>query len=956
MRLISCHIENFGVLSNKDYTFEAGINSFCKENGVGKTTLAAFIRAMFYGFDNKLNKDFSDRKHYYPFQGGNINYGGNLTFESKGKIYRIERNFDVKSESKDQLEIIDEKGNKIPFDKTKKPGEVFFEIDLNSFIRTIFVSSNDLLIESTPSIHQKLGGFVNNIDAEAINKKLEKSIHELEKHRKGSEGIIERINIEINAIDDEIRDIDVLSASLPEKYNQYNQLEQQILDLQKLQNAGKDQEILKAKYKAYDEMENELVKAKKEKEEINVHYPQGFPNDAEMQELKEFNEKEHRINGSLKNYCFTEEEKNNYSILSAKYLNGVFSNEELSEIRNAIVRKNQTLKQKEMFLFTEGKQQILEQLQKDFETGIPSTQTIEAYDEKVVKWRADDNLLKTDTTSIPPNMIELQNQFSIGRPTEEELNHYQEKVERYTENDASIRSYSDSLLSTQVQTVKPQSKTLPIVITSLGGILLIAGIILLFVQLIIGISLAIVGGIGTVIGLTLIFKKSTIVHQEINTELQNKLAQLKDENDKLAIELRSFFAQYRLSGDQFGEHLNNIKNSLKYLDYFEQQEAKNNNTTKENQLRHQEEYKDIISFYSSYHCIAEDISKLPSLLKDKISTYNRLLEEKQKFEQQQKVTSSTITQANLEITKIFELHKIEVPQLLDEALIQNLEEESRLFYSLKEKKASYEQSLKDKVENDTAIHSILKKYGLRKDEDFEAQYSSLTSNRRDYFDLNNKIKKYTEEMEKYKKENHLQDSRPEFVEMEADETIDKKITEYHLLLTTINEDIKTDEEKIGQIDDLKAERDKLYEKKKASEIKLENLKLLKDCFNEAENNLKEKYIGPMEKSFVKYSKQINQALSNHFKMDFDFNIKYDIAGKDREYKHLSEGQKACLSLCLRLAMIENMYPKEKLIMILDDPFVNLDANNIKNCLSVLKEISSQIQIIYFCCHESRNMK
>ncbi len=51
MRLISCHIENFGVLSNKDYTFGEGINSFCKENGVGKTTLAAFIRAMFYGFD-----------------------------------------------------------------------------------------------------------------------------------------------------------------------------------------------------------------------------------------------------------------------------------------------------------------------------------------------------------------------------------------------------------------------------------------------------------------------------------------------------------------------------------------------------------------------------------------------------------------------------------------------------------------------------------------------------------------------------------------------------------------------------------------------------------------------------------------------------------------------------------------------------------------------------------------
>ena len=49
MRLLRCHIENFGVLSGFDYEFESGLTVICRENGFGKSTLAAFLKAMFYG-------------------------------------------------------------------------------------------------------------------------------------------------------------------------------------------------------------------------------------------------------------------------------------------------------------------------------------------------------------------------------------------------------------------------------------------------------------------------------------------------------------------------------------------------------------------------------------------------------------------------------------------------------------------------------------------------------------------------------------------------------------------------------------------------------------------------------------------------------------------------------------------------------------------------------------------
>ena len=61
MRLIACHIENFGGLSNFDLEFDAGLTVLRRENGFGKTTLAEFIRAMFYGFPRQT-KSLNKRK------------------------------------------------------------------------------------------------------------------------------------------------------------------------------------------------------------------------------------------------------------------------------------------------------------------------------------------------------------------------------------------------------------------------------------------------------------------------------------------------------------------------------------------------------------------------------------------------------------------------------------------------------------------------------------------------------------------------------------------------------------------------------------------------------------------------------------------------------------------------------------------------------------------------------
>ena len=64
MKLIQCHIENFGGLSDVDFSFEEGLTVLYQPNGFGKSTLAAFIKAMFYGFPRNTKRSLSenDRK------------------------------------------------------------------------------------------------------------------------------------------------------------------------------------------------------------------------------------------------------------------------------------------------------------------------------------------------------------------------------------------------------------------------------------------------------------------------------------------------------------------------------------------------------------------------------------------------------------------------------------------------------------------------------------------------------------------------------------------------------------------------------------------------------------------------------------------------------------------------------------------------------------------------------
>ena len=216
MKLKSFHIINFGGLHDYDYTFEDGLNVILHDNGWGKTTMAAFLKAMLYGFDSKRSKDITEneRRRYLPWQGGE--YGGSLDFEADGVNYRIHRTFG-ETPRFDKTRIVNLDTHTTAKIDPDKIGETLFKLDANAFQRSIFITQNGLSIDgAASSIHTRLNTLVSQAnDVGAFDNAVSQLNQEIKVYEKtGNRGKIGDIS---KLIAEKERQKDRMEASISEQ-------------------------------------------------------------------------------------------------------------------------------------------------------------------------------------------------------------------------------------------------------------------------------------------------------------------------------------------------------------------------------------------------------------------------------------------------------------------------------------------------------------------------------------------------------------------------------------------------------------------------------------------------------------------------------------------------------------------------------------------------------------------
>ncbi len=159
MRLTKIYVDNFGILKDYSYVPTSGFNQIYGENGTGKSTLAAFVRAMFFGLPQTRTRkllDEAERKKFKSWDGGN--FGGYICFEENGKEYRVTRTFGDR-ESEDIFSLTDEATGLVSNDYSYDIGREIFGIDREAFGSTIWVAAKNMPVAVNDSIHARLSQF-----------------------------------------------------------------------------------------------------------------------------------------------------------------------------------------------------------------------------------------------------------------------------------------------------------------------------------------------------------------------------------------------------------------------------------------------------------------------------------------------------------------------------------------------------------------------------------------------------------------------------------------------------------------------------------------------------------------------------------------------------------------------------------------------------------------------------
>ena len=141
MKLKRAYIYSFGKFKDFSIEFDSGLNVINHENGWGKSTIAFFIKSMFYGLSgsNKHSVKDNERKKFRPWNSTG-KFGGSLEFEFKGRNFKIERFFGSK-DSEDTVRLFDldtgAEGNSFNL------GERIFGINEEGFLSTTYVSQSN---------------------------------------------------------------------------------------------------------------------------------------------------------------------------------------------------------------------------------------------------------------------------------------------------------------------------------------------------------------------------------------------------------------------------------------------------------------------------------------------------------------------------------------------------------------------------------------------------------------------------------------------------------------------------------------------------------------------------------------------------------------------------------------------------------------------------------------------
>ena len=868
MKLISCHIENFGKLSDYKVDFQENQTIICEDNGWGKSTFAAFVRSMFYGLEGERKRSIeeNERKRYKPWQGGT--FGGKLTFEVNGKRYVMTRVFGEK-EQNDFFELRDAETNILSQDYSSNVGKELFQIDRASFVRTAFVGQNEIETASTDDINAKIGNLVDNSNDlnsyEKASAKLTEIMNSMTPKR--ATGSIAKRTNKITELERLVQS----GASIADAINQNQELLQ--IEMEHYEKKVEEKRKLEAKQVEVSKMQTVIAKRDewkrlqdtKEKRtlelaEIREYFPKDVPNADKIKEILEQCIQMDRVAERVKLYALTDKEKLELEQLSKKFSAGTPDKNEIDRCLSDVQIMNGLKQETAAEQMSKSEQERLLLLEKNFAYDTESINSL------LVKW----STRNTKKSTLPSNQAALS-----ALETAEQTRNGNQKLSR---------------------------------ITILGFLLLVLGLIFVFV---ISSKAGVVTSVAAVACVILgIINGKKEKKESLRNPQIDALKKLIEEDDAYILQVDEEVEKYLNQHDKvFVEHT--VTDILQEIS-LEQVE------------------------------------------------YRRLKEKSEQCQKSNKL--GRIEEIRISVATFLDSYGVSVTDKEFAEALHFLSDDAKRYGDLCDKQISCNEAREVYLKQDRAVREYLKDFGWDSDENLAAQVREIQEKLRTYENYNKLCEEANKEMLTFEKEADLSWLRKE-VNVEEMPSLD----ELNQKLQGLSEELDDIRKRKQEYNRILESLQEQYEEWEENKIKLEEQKVLQQKEKEkythisnakkylglAKESMTSKYVRPIFESFSRYYKMIAKDSTEQYHINANAEITVEEHGVQRETNALSAGYKDLIGLCLRIALVDAMYQDELPMLILDDPFVNLDDKKVEMAKKFLDEIAKKYQVIYFTCSEGR---
>ena len=228
----------------------------------------------------------------------------------------------------------------------------------------------------------------------------------------------------------------------------------------------------------------------------------------------------------------------------------------------------------------------------------------------------------------------------------------------------------------------------------------------------------------------------------------------------------------------------------------------------------------------------------------------------------------------------------------------------------------------------------------------------------DMLSLEKEEKERKEELAAFmEKEGEIKEiSEEEYVSLEeSQKQLDAVRKEQEFLRDRIREKREEREDRVESLKALSEQERRLLatrEERIAMEERIHILQACKEYMEKAKEAFSSEYRGPILEGFVHYFHALC-GVEQEFAITDELEIEFIERGIRRNLAYFSEGLQDLCRFALKLAVFDAMFPGEKPVLFLDDPFSHFDDEKGKKGLALLQELAKDRQIFYFTCSSVR---